>query len=831
MSRFQSVAAQFGTVQATTSGIDPEQVLVLETLGSVVTFQNVVKRIAGLEWLGEFDAEVEAGDPGFLADGSDPTLQPARLFVLAGNRTAYNEILALWKAWQEAANDKLPRGFGGLAEAFKHLNDVRPWGTQDRLFATGVVAYWEQSLAFNSATIQFEAELWCRGDAAKREAAFGRLRDIVTEFGGQCLTQTALPEIDYHGVLISLPASTVRDTIGAIGAGEDTQLLRLTEIKHFSPIGQATIELIDDGSIVDPPDRPLPNRPPVVALLDGLPLTNHAGLQGRLVVDDPDDLAASYEAGEHRHGTAMASLMAHAEYDGNEEALDSRVYVRPVMAPGPPDVNGRRWETFPENELAIDLLHRAVRRMFEGEGTTPPQAPTVKAINLSLGDRWQPFDRQCSPLARLLDWLSWKYQVLFIVSAGNHENDIAVPVPSSAISAMADEDLRAHTLRAMAHQRLERRLLAPAESLNALTVGSLHAQNATNAASGGYIDLMRGASIASPLATVASGFRRSVKPEILVSGGRRHYVARIQDSSATNTVFQVRSAFAQPGQLVAACHPTGLSNLHAVRTCGSSNATALTTRRAAQLVDRLSELRAETGGELLTDEHTSVALKALLAHGASWGDEEDFLDNVFDGPDSGAKRWWRIKHACAQFLGYGPADFERGTVCTDERVIVLGCGTLKSDEGHVYHVPIPPALHAQTVRRRLTVTLAWFTPINPRHRDYRVADLWCDPPRTFLQVNRIDAHHDAVTRGTLQHEVLEGERAVSVVDGDTMPVQVNCRYMAGSKIVEGVPYALLVSLECAHPLGVSIYDQVKTRIDALRAPVGIPVRAGARSRR
>ena len=65
-------------------------------------------------------------------------------------------------------------------------------------------------------------------------------------------------------------------------------------------------------------------------------------------------------------------------------------------------------------------------------------------------------------------------------------------------------------------------------------------------------------------------------------------------------------------------------------------------------------------------------------------------------------------------------------MCTDQRVILLGSGDLASEEGHVYRIPIPPALHAQAIRRRLALTLAWFTPINPRHRNYRIADLWVD---------------------------------------------------------------------------------------------------------
>lgn len=828
--RFQLIDVEFGKVQATPDGIDPEQVIVLETIGSVADFQNVVKRIAGMEWLGDFDADVATVDPGFLADGADPSLQKARLFVLASTRTAYTEVLRLWRRWLAAPTDKLERPFGKLAEAFKYLNDVRAWGPKDRVLTAGVARYWEAGLASNDPLIRFETELWCRSSAAQRASAFGRLRAVVSAARGECIKQVAIPDIDYHGVLIELPAAAVRAAVDAFNAGGDTKLLRLTDVKYFAPLGQAAITRIEDGMGFAPSKRPTPTLEPVVAILDGLPLANHVALQGRLVVDDPDDLAAAYEAGEHRHGTAMASLVTHAEYDANEIALGSKVYVRPVMAPGRPGPDNRRWETFPANELAVDLIHRAVRRMFEFDGETPPQAASVKVINLSLGDASQPFDRQLSPWARLLDWLSFRYNVLFVVSAGNHLDDLAMPCPPKSIASMSDTDLRAHTMRAMAQQRMQRRLLSPAESVNALTVGALHAQVASNGSIGNYIDLLRGAQLASPVGTVASGFRRSVKPEILAPGGRRHYAPRLHTETPGTAAFQVTPVAAQPGQLVAACHSAGVSNQHVARASGSSNAAALTTRRAAQAVERLRELRGEAGGEALTDARVAVILKAMLVHGASWDDRYAIFEQAFNGSDSGPRRQRRIKHACAQFLGYGPADFDRGSVCTDQRVIVLGCGELQADQAHVYSVPLPPVLSAQKVKRRLTITLAWFTPINPRHRNYRVADLWFVPPSRDLRVKRTDADHDAVTRGTVQHEVLEGTSAVPITDGDAMPLQINCRADAAARLVSPIPYAVLVSLETAQPLAASIYTQVKSRIDALHARAAVRVAAASQPR-
>jgi hypothetical protein len=828
--RFQALSQQFGTVQANAGGVDPEQVVVFETVGSVEDFQRVVKRIPGMEWLGDFEAEIAEPDPGFLMDGQEQPSMPGRLFVLAGNRTAYNEVLRLWRAWSRDPNEKLPRPYGSLATVFKHLQDVRPWEPKDRIATTGVVASWERGLTSNDPAIRFEAELWCRADPAKRNEAYARFQTTVGEAGGQCIKQAIFPEIDYHGVLLELPATAVRQTVASINAGNYTKLLRLTDVKYFTPFGQAAIMPSSDGSPTSAARKTLPTGDPVAALLDGLPLTNHAVLQGRLVVDDPDNLAAQYQAGEHRHGTAMASLITHGELDANEPAISSKLYVRPLMCPGRPDASNRRWETFPQDELALDIVHRAVKRIMEGDDDEPAQASSVKVINLSLGDTFQPFDRQLSPWARLLDWLAWKYQVLFVVSAGNHPLDVSIPVPPNAVAGMADDDLRGHVLRAMAHQKVQRRLLAPAESVNALTVAALHAQATAPVNAGRLVDLLRGSGFPSPVNCVASGYRRAIKPEILVPGGRQHHSPKLLGSPSQTAEFEIPRAISQPGQSVAAPGGTAVPPTNAVRTVGTSNAAALTTRRAAQFVDEIGQLRQEEGGDLLSDTYTAVILKAMLVHGATWGNWQTFIDQTFDGPDNGVERWWRIKRACAQFFGYGMADFERGTICTDQRVIVLGCGELSADQGHVYQVPIPPALNAQRIQRRTTVTLAWMTPTNPRHRNYCMADLWFDLPNSeALQIKRSDASDKMVRQGTVQHELFEGDAAVPIAEGDTLSIHVSCRSDAGNKLTTPIPYALMASLETSRPLAVSVYEQVKVALDRLRAAAR--VRSGVRAGR
>ena len=58
-------------LQDNTLGIQPEQVLVIETIGSIADFVDAVGEIEGLEWLGEFELEDIAPDYGF-EDENDP---------------------------------------------------------------------------------------------------------------------------------------------------------------------------------------------------------------------------------------------------------------------------------------------------------------------------------------------------------------------------------------------------------------------------------------------------------------------------------------------------------------------------------------------------------------------------------------------------------------------------------------------------------------------------------------------------------------------------------------------------------------------------------------
>lgn len=87
-----------------------------------------------------------------------------------------------------------------------------------------------------------------------------------------------------------------------------------------------------------------------------------------------------------------------------------------------------------------------------------------------------------------------------------------------------------------------------------------------------------------------------------------------------------------------------------------------------------------------------------------------------------------------------------------------------------------------------------------------------------IQVTRAQADWRAVQRGTVQHEILEGECAAAFIDGANLEIQVSCRSDAGV-LEDVVPYALAATLEVAENMGIDIYSEVAVRVNAARVRV------------
>jgi len=804
----QAIDARRARLQTEAQGLVPEEVVVLETAGTVAGFIRAVEKILGMEWLSEIEEEDIPPDDDFFAlddnaeRRADKPLR-GRLFMVFTNQNALRQMLSLWGAWQ--VGQKLPRGLARWQALFEQLRDVRTWGVRDRLLETGVLEDWHERVNHGQEVVPCEIELWYRQRPEQRQTSRERVAALVAAEGGEIVNEAVIEEIAYHALLVRLPIGAISRLLEQ--ADTNAALIQCEQIQFFRASGQMAAVLPDDeqqqdeGALVG--GAPLGR--PVVALFDGLPLQGHRRLEGRLIVDDPDDFEARYLANERRHGTSMASLILHGDLAAGEAALARPLYVRPILQPDARDWRRPRHESVPEETLVVDLLHRAVRRLFEGEGAEPPVAPEVAIINLSIGIRDRLFDGSLSPLARLLDWLAWRYRVLFVISAGNHSHRIELACTREALSRLAPAELQSQIIRAVAADARHRRLLSPAEGVNALTVGALHDDASNGAPPPQWFYPYIAEGLPSPINAQGMGYRRAIKPDILAPGGRVVFQEAVVSSAEAS--LSVYNRMSPPGQIVAAPGRTAGDRNSTWSTRGTSNAAALVSRAAALLHDVLDELADLSGSEIIDTVPRAVWLKALLVHGADWGPAGSVLDGILRASDNSRQ----FKEYVTRLLGYGPLDIGRVRECTEYRATAVSCGVLSADTSHVHRFPLPPSLSGKRGYRRLAITLAWLTPVNPRHQSWRRADLWFAPPNDPLHVERQQADWRAVQRGTLQHEILEGAEAAVFVDGANLEIQVSCRADAGA-LEENVPYALATTLEVAEEIGVPIYDEIRVRV-------------------
>lgn len=774
---------------------DPDLVLVLETVGSVDDFITAAQRVPGMAWLAGIDDRV-APDEDFFDTRDEAKALGGKLFLVGSNRAALDEVIRLWALYRDDQRANLGHGLNAWKTVFAHLKDARFWSPADRL-ELALRESWQFRIAHGADSLRFEVEAWHFANSARNASATVEIRRLVAALGGRVLDECQIDDIAYHGFLVEMPAAGVEQLL----AGEMAPLLQSERVMRFRAQGQAMAAPAEEGerSPIPPAAVQLTDGAPVVALLDGLPLANHPLLQGRLVVDDPDGWSEGYAAAERIHGTAMASLIALGDLVERDTPLARPIYARPIMRPDGPD--WQRSECTPEDRLLIDLVHVAVRRMFEAEPGRPAAAPDVRVVNLSLGDPHRLFAGELCPWARLLDWLQHKYSVLFVVSAGNRLDDaLMLNTPAGTLGAMTLDQRAALAMQALCREDMQRRIMVPAESMNALTVGACHADASPAADGPGRFLLFTDGGL-SPCSGIGPGFRRAVKPDILLPGGRVLYREAAQSPAGQTRVQPIRSA-RPPGQLVAA-PPIGQDA--AAYTRGTSNAAALATRWGARAHSVLEVLRAAEPA--LDPSYDAVLIKALLAHGAVQGE----LQNRILAARPDVVEWQAQRRLVSRYAGHGVADVGRALTCTAQRATLLGIGALRNEKALEFRVPVPPALHAQVIARRVTVTLTWMTPINPRHSKYRVARLWVDLPDGPIRGDRSEGEWRQLRNGTVHHEVFDGQRAIPMVDGAYLAVRVNCLADAG-RIMEPIKFALCVSLEVAEGIELPIYQQIRERI-------------------
>lgn len=812
-------------IQQNAIGINPEQVLVIEIVGSIDNFANAIKRIDGLEWMGEIELNEILPDEEFYDETRPDKDLNGRLYLIMTNQQALEQILTLWRRYSTDQNVQFERGLSKFRYMFLHLKTIRRWNVQDRLLETGVIDKWREGLEhWSDRVVSFEVELWFRHSHKLREESTLHVKQLIEQVGGKILCQSIIEGIEYHCILAELPVSEIQNIV----ENQNTELVKCEDIMFFRAVGQIMVgNQLPEGEIVvsEYEEQPLPTGEPIVALLDGAPLTNHHLLAGRLIIDDPDNWEEDYAANERVHGTSMASLIIHGDLNQPSTPLSRPLYIRPIMKPC--GWTSPRIEYIPIDCLLVDLIHRAVKRLFEIEQEEGPVAPQIKIINLSIGDPDRLFTQSMSPIAKLLDWLSFKYKVLFIVSAGNHLSPISLKISRSQFELFEAEELEAATIKALYQDARHRRLLAPAETINGLTVGSIHYDESPSNNQSNLINLFQ-QPLPSPFTAFGSGYRRAIKPDMVFGGGKGWYRLNNELLSPNDLVI-LEPAFYRSGNKVACPSPFPGEINASSHSHGTSNATALISRAASICYESMLQIFSEYGADVDLKNSEIPLLKAMLTHGCSWGEMGSYLKSQIENSDLGKEIKERAealysrqadisneisrqyKTLLSRWMGYGTPQIERLLDCTPQRATILGYGELTDGEAHVFRLPLPPSLSARQDLRRLTVTLAWISPILAGTQKYRSASLWFEIINDEIAPSRKNADWLAVRRGTVQHEIFEGERAEPFLDNHFIEIKVNCRKDAGD-FLGAIGYGLVVSLEVSEGIEIDIYNEIRTRI-------------------
>lgn len=739
--------------------------------------------MSGLEFIDQEELESDEHD-------SEPVI-----YLLVPDALALGNIVSLWQRWNRG--ESLRKGFTPWRNVFATLRDIRPWGPQDRIQATerGIIAA-EIAAMEDDEKIRLEIELVFRLVDERANETESVLSAAIVSRGGRIISRCRITDIGYHAILVELPVSSVRNIIEM----SPESIAGLDPVMHIRPQSVATTIEVGDTEDSAPSDPLFIARSPILALLDGVPVAQHPLLAGSLVVDDQFDLEPLAQVSDRHHGTAMASLIIHGDRNQPGPRLGRRIHSVPVLG---------EYDEFPDDRLIVDMIYQAV---FSMRGGDEPTAPDVLIVNISLGNAHKPFHGQMSAWARLIDRLSYRFGILFVVSAGNHAAPFEVPNFSSftQFEDATDTQRAEGTMAAIGQLIAERRLLSPAETVNGITVGAanMDAVSPAERMTTRNIDPFPNLTTSNPSSALGPGFAKSVKPDILLPGAKEHMSFV---TSGTTLSISPSGAFRAHGIKVAAPPRNGIGSFEHF-TNGTSAAAALASRTCHQIHDALESAYGDTFSSLNHAQRATL-LKTLLVHTATWPQATSELIKQVLGP-SNNRHHVQQKDNIRRFLGYGLVDAEAAIACSEDRATFWASGILSREQAVTIQVPIPICINGQAKPHALQATLAWLSPVLAGRQSYRAVRLKLIEPdeMSSLRVNSAKAQPDQNQgrRGTVFSRRWEGVSAPIIGENHFVTLTIQREPDQGAVIDEPIPFGLAVTFTM--PGVTQIYEEVQARL-------------------
>ncbi|MBI2375643.1 MAG: S8 family peptidase, partial [Deltaproteobacteria bacterium] len=339
------------------------------------------------------------------------------------------------------------------------------------------------------------------------------------------------------------------------------------------------------------------------------------------------------------HGTHVAGIAAYSDLS---EPIRRRSFVPDIWL-----VNARVLDD--NNELDPDRMP-FMREIVEHVGRR------CRVFNLSFGSPRE--DDNLTLWAAELDELARSSNALFVVASGNHFPPAhpTEPYPDFMDSA-------------------EWRVLTPAESLNALSVGGIATDGDPHPAHR-WTTAVGQKNAPSPF-SCHGGLKNVVKPELVEIGG----TVAVHDDGG-------RWVTNDAGLGVPTTNPNFAGGLLVGHAVGTSFAAPKVAHLAARVVARYPEA-------------TPNLIRALLVQSAS--------------PPQAVQDWPRDR--VMRLCGFGVPDADRALVCRPRRATLFAESRVDVDEVGLFDVPVPKEFASAKGKKRIIVTIAWDPPVSLAHRD------------------------------------------------------------------------------------------------------------------
>lgn len=310
---------------------------------------------------------------------------------------------------------------------------------------------------------------------------------------------------------------------------------------------------------------------------------------------------------------------------------------------------------------------------------------------------------------------------------------------------------------------------------------------------------------------VGLGYDRMMKPDLVAIGG----VGEIRAQSAGYGIYLSPSNSSRTG-LLAAAPPQAVR-----RGYGTSQATAMTTRAALQCAAALIASGGPFHGRDLTRTQVSLLVRALLVNASAWplGATLEFKALKVGGLTHQA-----AKQEVSRHWGHGRINPLRAVESPRGGATMVGLGSVRKDGAQIFDVPLPPSLSGIKSARDMTVTVAWFSSVNPSRQLYRATKLEVESgdgttkdSEWALSLKGKGPALNMVGRGTVwSHHLTNKNRTCPTFKANaTLPIRVQAPSTVPPD--EDIPFALAVSFEVGVEAGVDVFAEVRSRL-------GVPVR-------